>query len=93
MQANRSDATPETPCRLEAYRDDQQIAAGAILGLLLDGDYHGPWTVADIKSWLSSPDAAIEEALIDLRSAGLIYAREGIVFARLAARTMDRLDL
>jgi hypothetical protein len=42
---------------------------------------------------LSSPGAAVEEALIDLRGAGLIYAQEGIVFARLAARTMDLLDL
>jgi len=34
-----------------------------------------------------------DPSLIDLRNAGLIYAHEGIVFARLAARTMDLLDL
>lgn len=92
MQGHRSDATPEPSCGLGGRTGDEEIAAGAILGQLLASDYHGPWTVADLKSWLSSPDAAVEEALIDLRNAGLIYAHEGIVFPRLAARMMDRLE-
>lgn len=93
MQANRSDATPEPSPHPGMRTSEQEIAAGAILGELLDSDYHGPWTVADLKSWLSSPPGAVEEALIDLRNAGLIYVHEGIVFPRLAARTMDRLAL
>lgn len=93
MQANRSEATPEPSRGLDIPANEHQIAASAILGELLSSDYQGPWTVADLKSSLSSRNQAVEEALIDLRNAGLIYAHEGIVFPRLAARTMDRLDL
>jgi hypothetical protein len=39
MQANRSDTTPEPSCCVGARTSDQQIAAGAILAMLLGCDY------------------------------------------------------
>jgi predicted transcriptional regulator len=93
MQANRSDATPEPHCGLEDILHAQEKAEAAILVVLLSREYQGPWTVADLKSALGSPEEAVHDALSELHRSGLIYAHEGIVFPRLAARTMDRLDL
>jgi hypothetical protein len=93
MHANRSEEGQELPCGLSGHVPEQDIAANAILSLLLSPGYQGPWTVSDLKGWLSSSEFAVDEALIDLQNAALICVHEEIVFARLAARHMNELDL
>jgi hypothetical protein len=91
MQANRSDATQGPPCGQGGDVSEEDIAANAILSLLLSPGYQQVWTSTDLKNWLSSSEFAIEEALTDLHNAGLIHVHNEIVFARLAARRMDEI--
>jgi hypothetical protein len=72
-------------------RDDG--AAAAIIGLLLAGDYHGPWTRDELERELSSSPIAVADGLAALRAAGLIHIHDELVFSTRAARRMDKLDL
>lgn len=67
--------------------------AAAIIGLLLAGDYHGPWTRTEIERELGSSPLVVADALAYLRAAGLIHVHAEFVFSTHAARRMDALEL
>lgn len=91
MPGNRSDTPSEEPCGLASREYGPDVAAAAVLSALLDENYQGPWTVADLKSSMGSDEEDVQRGLRELRGAGLIFMQGEIVFPRLAARKMGQL--
>lgn len=85
--------------RKSTRSDDLDVSRGndttasAILAVLLASDYHGPWTRAEIERELSGSAIEVQDALAELRGAGLIHVHDELVFSSRAARRMDELEV
>jgi hypothetical protein len=68
-------------------------AEGAILGLLLNFDTGGLWSVEEVVRQLSTSRVEVIDGLASLQAAGLIHRIGDFVFATRAASSFDRLEL
>ena len=72
---------------------DRRIQRAVVLQVLRD-DHHQRWTRAELESELSDvePDA-VNRAVASLATLGVIRVERDVVFASLAARRLDELEL
>jgi predicted transcriptional regulator len=73
--------------------EQERQAEGAILGLLLNFDSGGLWSVEELVSQLSASRLEVIDGLASLEAAGLIHRLNDYVFASRAASSFDRLEL
>jgi hypothetical protein len=65
----------------------------AILGLLLDFERGGMWSVEEVVSHLSASRLDVVDGLARLHAVGLIHRVDEFVFATRSASSFARLDL
>lgn len=66
---------------------------GAILGLLLDFEAGGLWSVEELVLELGTSRIEVVDGLASLRAAGLIHRCGEFVFATRASSRFDRLEI
>jgi hypothetical protein len=73
--------------------EEERQAEGAILGLLLNFDAGGLWSVEEVVRQLSASRLEVVDGLAGLQASGLIHRVGDFVFATRAASSFDRLEL
>jgi hypothetical protein len=95
MQAQPSDSSEHARARAEAVAPeaDESAAEAAVMGLLLSGDHHGPWSKEELVREIGSSRLEATDAIASLAGAGLVHELEDFVLASRAAQRMDKLEL
>ena len=98
MQTQGTDTYPKSP-ETGGEQDptdaeiDQPVTEAAIMGLLLSGGHHGPWTRAELELEVSATPLDVGDALAALQGSGLLHVQGELVMASRAAQRMDELEL